>query len=402
MNRRARLRCRHLDGAFAPAGTPKSIVAKIEAQHQAGAGGSRGQVEARGAEHGDQGRREREMRAVLAGDSGSGAGWSRTAISRSRNEARNGDRAGIERSRALAQLREHRWRSSIRRRHAPGSSARSRRDRGMTCRLRAQEFSSGRTSPSSAGGRRNGCGTPRGASPSARGRADIRMCPRRRRSSCGRPPRRTRLSTKSLQGKATMSPPRACLRGRLMSSASPYQRTPSWQSRATVSVQRRRRGPALRTDAGGLFERVKRLADREALLVRRHVVVQAVLRVAVPAMSWPALAARRSPRDRVRRSARCKDRGGGRVAIERAQAGQQPFATAVLRPLDGAGVLVAVGSRASCAGRGPSRPTRSRTDADQYRDGFSTGPNGGVLRCALIFHLGRFPVAGQLRHGPHG
>ena len=70
----------------------------------------------------------------------------------------------------------------------------------------------------------------------------------------------------------------ACLRGRLMWSASHTSaRLPGREARKCRRSSYRPAWPALRAEAGGLFERVERLSDRKALLVRGHVAEQAVL-----------------------------------------------------------------------------------------------------------------------------
>ena len=74
-------------GAFAPAGTPKSIVGKIEADIKQ-ALGDRGQGQARGAQHGDQERRERgDARRARRRHGEVGQPRRRRGISRSRSEA---------------------------------------------------------------------------------------------------------------------------------------------------------------------------------------------------------------------------------------------------------------------------------------------------------------------------
>ena len=100
---------------------------------------------------------------------------------------------------------------------------------------------------------------------------------------------------------------------------------------------------------------------------------------------------RRSPRDRARRSAGCRRSSRGPVAIERTQDPPRAFVAAVLRPLDGAVVVVSALAESwpEVARAPPVRPGLEQ-DADRYGDRFSAGPNG-VLRCALIFHRGRFP-----------
>ena len=191
----------------------------------------------------------------------------------------------------------------------------------------------------------------------------------------------------------------ACLRGRLMSErvAVPAHALLEQEIEGVSGPAVGRRRPALRADAGGAFERVERLADRNALLVRRHVAEQAVLGVAVPGNVVAGLGGGGDDVGiELAATPAAEDRGRDRMAIERAQDPPQPFIAAVLRPLDGAVVDGAGLQRRRAREIARTLPVRPglEQDADQDGDGFSAGPDG-LLRCALIVHRGRFPVAGQ-------